>query len=142
MQEAKVLCAGGLAGEEETVVEAGAEVLVLLEGGAGGPIGITAVGPGLGTPPGIIEGDRFGDVGGTEHVSEDGEGLLFRFLVGLRFDAGALVLGDGCENNARAWEESRGVKGLPYRVITTLRWICVEKKLSVFVPKDFVWGEL
>lgn len=78
----------------------------------------------------------------AEHASEDGEDFGFGLGVGLGFDAVALVLDDGYEEDAGVWEEAGVVEGLEDGVVAALGGVGVEEELDGGVPEDLGGGEL
>ena len=115
---------------------------MLVQGGAGRPVGVAAVCPRLGAPAGVEEGDGVRHVRGAEHVAQHGEGLGLGFGVGLGFDAGALVLQDGGEDDAGPGQEAGSVEGLPDGVVAAFGRVGVEEELGRPVPEDAVRWEL
>ena len=119
-----------------------AQVLMHLQTRAGRPIAVAAEGPGGFGPARIHKRRGFGDVGRAIHCTEDGEDLLFGFLVVLMFDNVGLRGDDRDEEYSGPGEEARAVKRPEDGVVAALKGVGVEEELSGSVPEDFVGREL
>ena len=134
MEEAKVLGARGFPGEPEPA-QVRAQVLMHLQRHAGGPVRVRAVGPGGAAPPGEHECDRIGDLVLPKHAVEHVQDLCLYGRIGHAFGAVGLLIDDGDEDDGGAGEETRGVEGLPDRVVAARGRVSVEEELRALGPE-------
>lgn len=78
----------------------------------------------------------------AEHVPQNGKDLRLCLFVGLGLNDVGLRGHNRNENDARSFEESWSVKRLPDGIVSSLQRVCVQEKLRVAVPEDFVRREL